>query len=70
MFIPVSLTHPSNKPSEFIADEHVSLEVVRRFFIRLGRGGTKDQYVVEAGEQEHWVTKETYDLLKSLVLRP
>ena len=70
MFIPVSMLHPSNPPSEFVGDMHVSLEQVDGFFIRLGRGGTKDQYIAETSKQEYFVTKETYDLLKSLVLRP
>lgn len=70
MFIPVSMKPLSQKPSEFVADNHISLEQVKGFFTRLKQTSRDDGYIVEADDQEYFVTEETYKLLKSLVLRP
>ena len=70
MFIPVSMMPPSNEPSKYVADAHVSLEQVKGFFTRLKTGPQEDAFVVETDDNEYYVSKETYALLKSLVLRP
>lgn len=70
MFIPVSMKPPSHVQSKHVGDAHVSLETVKGFFTRLTQINPDDQYVVETDDTEYYVSKETYALLKSLVLRP
>ena len=69
MFIPVSMKMPSQEPSKFVEDAHVSLEAVLGFFRRLNQSDPRDGYIVETVDQEYYVTRDVYDLLKSLVLK-
>ena len=72
MFIPVSMIPLSKEPSKFVVDAHISLETITGFFTRLNQSDQDGGYIITAspGITEYYVTKETYDLLKSLVLRP
>ena len=71
MFIPVSIKPLSQEPLVSSGDTHISLETVSQFYTRFRGGPVTVEYVVVAapGVTNYYVTKETYDLLKSLVLQ-
>ncbi len=65
MFIPVIAHRPEDKKGPEVKTVYVALERIKWFF----KADGDNPYVISTGDAEYNISEETFELLKSLVLR-